>query len=137
MRGRFRDALFVLFALACGVPASAQTPAPTTARGLAPAWTTSEDLVKRSSCAFRLDAAGIDKTGATTTALHEVASDETAQKRIAAGQPIFRQTPGPPGLAADVLRLFRPNVDAATHARRARTDPLLAMMVQARAAKRR
>jgi hypothetical protein len=74
----------------------------------------------------------LDKTDANTTALSAVASYEAARKRIAAGQPIFRDTPGPESLAADVLRLFAPKVDAATMARLAKADRLLAMIVATR-----
>jgi hypothetical protein len=71
----------------------------------------------------------LDKTDADTTELYAMASYEAAQKRIAAGLPIFRDTPGPESLAADVLRLFSPKVDAATMTRLAKTDRLLGMVV--------
>ena len=70
----------------------------------------------------------LDKTDADTTELQAVASYETARTRIAAGLPIFREQPGPESLATDVLRLFRPGLDAATRRRLAQTDPLLAMV---------
>jgi hypothetical protein len=74
----------------------------------------------------------LDKTDAETPALRAVASYEAARKRIAAGQPIFREQPGPESLAGDVLRLFAPRVDAATMARLARADRLLAMVIATR-----
>lgn len=70
----------------------------------------------------------LDKTDADTTELQAVASYEAARTRIAAGLPIFREQPGPASLATDVLRLFRPGLDAATRRRLAQTDPLLAMV---------
>jgi hypothetical protein len=70
----------------------------------------------------------LDKTDETTTELQAVASYEVAQKRIAAGQPIFRDQPAPDSLAADVLRLFKPGIDAATLSRLATSDRLLAMI---------
>jgi hypothetical protein len=79
----------------------------------------------------------LDKTDATTTELQAVASYEAARKRVASGLPIFRERPGPESLAADVLRLFTPNVDAATRTRLAKADALLAQVVAAQAAKRR
>lgn len=71
----------------------------------------------------------LDKTDADTKALYALVSYEVAQKRIAAGLPIFRETSAPEGLAADVLRLFAPKVDAATMTRLAKADRLLAMIV--------
>jgi hypothetical protein len=72
----------------------------------------------------------LDKTDADTAELHAVASYDAARERIAAGQPIFRAQPGPASLPADVLRLFRPGLDAAARARLATTDPLLALIAQ-------
>jgi hypothetical protein len=72
----------------------------------------------------------LDKTDADTPELLAVVSYDTARTRIAAGLPIFRELPGPESLAGDVLRLFRPRLDAATRARLARTDPLLAMVAR-------
>jgi len=74
----------------------------------------------------------LDKADAESTALEAVASYEAARTRIAAGKPIFRETPGPESLAADILRLFKPGLDAATRARLASTDPLLALVIAAR-----
>ena len=72
----------------------------------------------------------LDKTDADTPELLAVASYDSARTRIAAGLPIFRDQPGPDDLAGDVLRLFRPGLDAATKTRLARTDPLLAMVAR-------
>lgn len=72
----------------------------------------------------------LDKTEAATPELLAVASYDTARTRIVAGLPIFREKPGPESLAGDVLRLFRPGLDAATRKRLAATDPLLAMVAQ-------
>jgi hypothetical protein len=74
----------------------------------------------------------LDKTDAETTALSAVASYEAARKRIDAGQPIFRETPAPESLPADVIRLFAPKVDAATMTRLAKVDRLLAMVIATR-----
>jgi hypothetical protein len=71
----------------------------------------------------------IDKTDADTTTLYAMPSYEEAGRRIGAGEPIFRDQPGPETLAADVVRLFKPNVDAATMTRLAKADRLLAMVV--------
>ena len=73
----------------------------------------------------------LDKTDADTAALDAVASYDAARTRIAAGQPIFRERPGPESLAADLLRLFKPGLDAATMARLAKADRLLAMVIAA------
>lgn len=72
----------------------------------------------------------LDSTEADGTELLAVASYDTARKRIAAGLPIFREQPAPESLANDVLRLFRPGLDAATRARLAASDPLLAMVAR-------
>ena len=72
----------------------------------------------------------LDSTEADGTELLAVASYDTARKRIAAGLPIFREQPAPESLANDVLRLFRPGLDAATRARLANSDPLLAMVAR-------
>ena len=72
----------------------------------------------------------LDSTEADGTELLAVASYDTARKRIAAGLPIFREQPAPESLANDVLRLFRPGLDAATRARLAASDPLLAMVTR-------
>jgi hypothetical protein len=74
----------------------------------------------------------LDKTDAESAELAAVASYETARTRIAAGEPIFRESLGPESLATDVLRLFKPGVDAAARARLARTDRLLALVIAAR-----
>jgi hypothetical protein len=71
----------------------------------------------------------LDKTEADTTELYAVPSYEDAQKRIGAGRPIFRDQPGPESLAADIIKLYQPKVDAATMMRLAKTDRLLAMVV--------
>jgi hypothetical protein len=71
----------------------------------------------------------LDKTDADTADLYAVASYEAARKRIEAGQPIFRDTLGPESLAEDVVRLYKPKVDAAMMARLAKADRLLAMVV--------
>jgi hypothetical protein len=71
----------------------------------------------------------LDKTDADTTTLYAMPSYDDAKKRIEAGEPIFRDQPGPESLAADVVRLFSPNVDAATMTRLAKADRLLAMVV--------
>lgn len=70
----------------------------------------------------------LDKTDADTEKLYAMASYEAARKRIAAGLPIFRDTPAYEGLAADVVKLFAPKVDAATMTRLAKVDRLLAMV---------
>ncbi len=59
-----------------------------------------------------------------------MASYEAARKRIEAGQPIFRDKPGPESSAADIVRrVLRHKVDAATMTRLAKADRLLAMVV--------
>jgi hypothetical protein len=78
----------------------------------------------------------LDKTDAESTTLQAVASYDAARRRIAAGEPIFRDQPGPEGLAVDILRLLKPGVDAATQARLAKSDPLLALIVAKRRAPR-
>ena len=72
----------------------------------------------------------LDKTEADTQQLQAVASYDAAQDRIAAGLPIFRAQPGADSLPGDILRLFAPGLDAATRARLARADPLLALIVE-------
>lgn len=72
------------------------------------------------------------ETDADAPALQAVASYDVARKRIAAGQPIFREQPAAESLAGDVRRLFSPTVDAATMARLAKGDRLLAMVVATR-----
>ena len=72
----------------------------------------------------------LDKTEADTPDLQAVASYDAARARITAGLPVFRQQPGADGLAGDVLRLFRPGVDASTKARLAQADPLLALIAE-------
>ena len=72
----------------------------------------------------------LDSTEADGTELLAVASYDTARKRIVAGLPIFREHPAPESLANDVLRLFRPGLDAATRTRLANSDPLLAMVAR-------
>jgi hypothetical protein len=71
----------------------------------------------------------LDKTDADTTKLYAMPSYDDARKRIGAGEPIFRDQPGPESLAADVVRLFGPKVDAAMMTRLAKADRLLAMVV--------
>ena len=75
----------------------------------------------------------LDKTEGDTQTLYAVASYEAVQKRIQAGQPIFRESPAPESLTADVARLFSPKVDAATMTRLAKADRLLAMIAATRA----
>lgn len=72
----------------------------------------------------------LDQTEPDMPELMAVASYDTARTRVLAGLPIFREQPGPESLAGDVLRLFRPRLDAATRARLAQTDPLLAMVAR-------
>jgi len=72
----------------------------------------------------------LDNTDDDATELLAVASYDIARARITAGQPIFREQPAPESLAADVLRLFRPGLDAATRTRLAASDPLLAMVAR-------
>lgn len=72
----------------------------------------------------------LDKTDDDATELRAVASYDVARARVAAGLPIFRERPGAESLAGDVLRLFRPGVDAATRTRLAQADPLLAMIAK-------
>lgn len=79
----------------------------------------------------------LDKTEADTTELQAVASYDVARARIAAGLPIFRQQPGAESLAGDVLRLFTPGGNAATKARLAAADPLLALIAERNRAGRR
>jgi hypothetical protein len=71
----------------------------------------------------------LEQTDANTTDLIATASYEAARKRIEAGLPLFRDKPGPESLAADIVRLYAPKVDAATMARLAKADRLLAMVV--------
>lgn len=72
----------------------------------------------------------LDKTDDDATELRAVASYDVARARVAAGLPIFRERPGAESLAGDVLRMFRPGVDAATRTRLAQADPLLAMIAK-------
>jgi hypothetical protein len=44
--------------------------------------------------------------------------------------PCATSCPGADSLAGDVLRLFKPGVDAATKARLAQADPLLALIAE-------
>lgn len=57
---------------------------------------------------------------------------DVANKRIRAQQPLFRDTPAPASLVADAGKLIDPKTDAATVAKLAASDRLLALVAAAR-----